>query len=228
MRVTLLLSMACVHAICTGQSQPAGADERLLPQNPYYSDALRSIVEEKLLTVPANCGRVLYMDVGPLAGESAISINCQSLEKATGPCYVTATRALKNIESVVSEHEGENNISEFIRGIQVKRKKVQIAHSTAIAFRSCLIAMMPKQGDSPQPPEISDHDRVEFSISDSINAPLRGERGERPEKRVRDLVQVAELLGRYCNEGKAKRAAIVKQIEREVTLICRGRSGVSP
>lgn len=220
MRFAMLLSIVCLHGISAGQSLSTGRNEYLLPQNPYYSETLCAIVEKKLLTDPANCGRILHMDVGPLAGESAISINCERLGQATAQCYVIATRALRNIESVTLEHEGEPDIDKFINEIQVKRTVAQIPQSTATAFRSCLIEMMPRKGDSPEAPTISDHDRIEFSIVDSVDNPFRGERGERPGKRVRALVRVGELLGRYCNENRTKRSATGKQIKIELTNIC--------
>jgi hypothetical protein len=222
MRFTALLSIVCLHGLCIGQNQPTGGSEHLLPQNPYYSETLRSIVEKKLLTGPANCGRILHMDVGPLARESAISIHCDSLEQVA-PCYVISTRALRNIESVTLEHEGEPDIDKFINSIQVKRTVTPILQSTAIAFRSCLIEMMPQEGVSAEAPTISDHDRIEFSIVDSVNTPFRGERGERPGKRVRVLVRVGELLDRYCNENPTKRSATGKQISKELTKICGGK-----
>lgn len=162
------------------------------------------------------------MGVGPLVGESAISINCESLGQVTAPCYVISTRALRNIESVTLEHEGEPDIDKFINRIQVKRTVAQIPQSTATAFRSSLIEIMPRKGDSPEAPTISDHDRIEFAIVDSVDNPLRGERGEKPGKRVRALVRVGELLDRYCNENRIKRSETEKEIKIELTKISGG------
>jgi hypothetical protein len=120
---------------------------------------------------------------------------------------------------VLSEFEGRADLLNHLRNISVQRNDADIPRSIAAAFRSCLIGMMPRDGDSPQIRTITDNDRIEFWLIEPGAIPRSGERGERPEKRVGTLVHVGVLLSQYCEASTHKRDVIARQIGRELDRI---------
>jgi hypothetical protein len=126
-----------------------------------------------------------------------------------------------SFEYVLSEFGGSDDLLYHLRNISVQRNDADIPRSIATAFRSCLIGMMPVDGDAPQIPTISDDDRVEFWLVEPGAIPRSGERGERPNKRVSALVHIGKLLSRYCEAPTPKRGSIARQIRRELDQISR-------
>ena len=197
---------------------PSRTTDRLLPLS-RSDETLRSIIEEKLLVTPANYGRMIHMYTGHEGSESAVSVYCDESAPIESTCHVTATRAMGSFEYVLSEFEGRDDLLDHLRNISVERNDAEIPRSIATAFRSCLIGMMPADGDSPQIRTISDNDRVEFWLVEPRAVPRSGERGERPGKRIITLVQIGGLLRRYCDAAPQGRGAIAKKIEKEAARL---------
>lgn len=218
--ILVFLAMAGSYASDGNGSSPNRTTDRLLPLS-RSDETLRSIIEEKLLVTPANYGRMIHMDTGHEGSESAVSVYCDETSPIESTCHVTATRAMGSFEYVLSEFGGSDDLLYHLRNISVQRNDADIPRSIATAFRSCLIGMMPVDGDAPQIPTISDDDRVEFWLVEPGAIPRSGERGERPNKRVSALVHIGKLLSRYCEAPTPKRGSIARQIRRELDQISR-------
>jgi hypothetical protein len=162
---------------------------------------------------------MIHMDTGHDGSESAVSIYCDESAPIKSACHVTATRAIGSFEYVLSEFEGRDDLLYHLRNISVQRNDADIPRSIATAFRSCLTGMMPLDGDSPQGPTITDNDRIEFWLVEPGAISRSGERGERPGKRIKKLIQIGDLLRRYCDTAPQGRAAIAKKVEKEVARL---------
>ena len=217
--ILVFLAMAGSYASDGNGSNPNRTTDRLLPLS-RSDETLRSIIEEKLVVSPANYGRMIHMYTGHEGSESAVSVYCDETSPIESTCHVTATRAIGSFEYVLSEFGGSDDLLYHLRNISVQRNNADIPHSIATAFRSCLIGMMPVDGDSPQIPTISDNDRVEFWLVEPGGISRSGERGERPSKRISALVRVGVLLSRYCEASTQKRGSIIRQIRRELDRMC--------
>lgn len=217
--ILVFLAAAGSQAGDRNGSSPLRTTDRLLPLS-RANETLRSIIEEKLLVTPANYGRMIHLYTGHDGSESAVSVYCDESAPVESTCHVTATRAIGSFEYVLTEFEGSDDLLSHLRNIDVQRNDAEIPRSIATAFRSCVIGMMPVDGDSPQIPTISDNDRVEFWLVEPGASPRSGERGERPNKRIRALVHVGKLLSRYCEAPTHKRGSIERQIKRELDRIC--------
>lgn len=218
--ILIFLAAAGSYASDGNATDPNRTTDRLLPLS-RADGTLRSIIEEKLLVTPANYGRMIHMYTGRDGSESAVSVYCDESAPVESTCHVTATRAIGSFEYVLTEFEGSDDLLSHLRNIDVRRNDAEIPRSIAIAFRSCLIRMMPVDGDSPQIPTISDDDRVEFWLIEPGANPRSGERGERPNRRIRALVHVGKLLSSYCEAPTHKRGSITKRIKSELDRICR-------
>jgi hypothetical protein len=221
MKILLILAVITLEGVCASdgiKSTINRNEERLVPLTS-FDEGLRSAMEEKLLVTSANCGRMIRMQGGDDVGESSVSVYCDNPEITDAVCHVTTTKALGSFDYVMSAHQDEPDPLRFVKDIPIVRSDAEIPRATAIAFRSCLMAMMPKDGDPRQPRTVSDNDRIEFWVAEPGAAAHGGERGETPGKRITMLVHIGDLLGRYCEAAQPKRAAIAKQIEKETARI---------
>lgn len=207
------------------ETSPNRGTDRLLPLS-RADETLRAIIEEKLLVTPANYGRMIHLYTGHEGSESAVSVYCDESAPIESACYVTATKAIGSFEYVLTEFEDSDDLLSHLRNISVQRNDADIPRSIATAFRSCLIKMMPVDGDSPQGPTITHNDRIEFWLVQPDAVPRSGERGERPGKRITALVQIGELLTKYSEAAPQKRAAIARKIEKKVAGLLGSQDGV--
>jgi hypothetical protein len=212
--IFVVLILASVCTVAETKSKTKGKHERLVPVTS-FDEGLRGVIDEKLLVTSANCGRMIRLQGGEEVGESAVSVYCDNPLAPNAVCHVTVTTALRNFDYVMTEHQDEADPLRFVREIPIVRSDAEIPRTTAVLFRSCVAAMMPKDGDPRQPRTVSDNDRIEFWLTESDATSRGGERGEQPGRRVTTLVRIGDLFGHYCEATPQERPAIAKKIEIE-------------
>jgi hypothetical protein len=193
--------------------------DQLLSFTYAFDRKVRPTIEAKLLQTPANYGRMLTLQVE--AGESAVSVDCPTVDAKNALCRVTLTRAQSNMENTMVEYWGKADAIRKVEEIAVVRTDAEISKTTATAFRDCLRVMIPEPGDPLKlhPLTITDNDRIEFWLEEP-NMPIRkGERAEYPGKRTKALISIGDRFARYVEAAPSERAAIAKQIEDEASRI---------
>jgi hypothetical protein len=222
----LVLFVASFAAVGVSEQGVAfGRDERsvdkLLSFTYAFNKEIRPIVEAKLLQTSASHGRMLKLPSFPGIAESAVSVDCPTVDEKNAVCRVILTRAKSNMENTVVKYWGAPDTIQKVEAIAVERTEAEIPKTAAIAFRDCLRVMIPEPGDPSKlhPATITDNDRIEFWLEEP-NMPIRkGERAEHPGKRTERLIKMGNLLVRYCESTLADRSKITKQIEKEATRI---------
>jgi hypothetical protein len=214
----IILLLACTVGavvVAAARSEPAVNDrpDRLSPLTSIYE--LRSIIDEKLLLTPANCGRMITFPGTETDGEFAVSANCADIDAPQSPCSITITKASRSFGAVISEKGYTDDALRSAKSLAVSRCDAMLPHSIALLFQSSLLALMPKEGDTPQPRTISDNDRIEFWLTSSDGAARGAERGERYGKKVSSLIHMGELLSNYCTMPQSKRQEALKRIQDE-------------
>jgi hypothetical protein len=193
--------------------------DQLLSFTYAFDRKVRPTIEAKLLQTPANYGRMLTLQAG--VGESAVSVDCPTVDAKNAVCRVILTRAHSNMENTMVEYWGKVDAIRKVEEIAVVRKDAEIPKTTAAAFRDCLRVMIPEPGDPLELHALTivDNDRIEFWLEEP-NMPIRkGERAEYPGKRTKTLIRIGDLLTRYVEAPPSERAAVAKQIESEASRI---------
>jgi len=193
--------------------------DQLLSFTYAFDRKVRPTIEAKLLQTPANCGRMLTLQAG--VGESAVSVDCPTVDAKSAVCGIILTRAQSNMENTMVEYWGKADAIRKVEEIAVVRIDAEIPKTTATAFRDCLRVMIPEPGDPLELHSltITDNDRIEFWLEEA-NMPVRkGERAEYPGKRTKALINIGDRLARYVEAAPSERAAIAKQIEKEASRI---------
>jgi hypothetical protein len=195
--------------------------DRLLSFTYAFNRELRPTLEKKLLLTPANHGRMIKIPSFPENGESAMSVDCSTLDGKHATCRVTLTRAQSSMENTMVEYWGKAEAIQKVEEIAVVRKDAEIPRTTATAFRDCLRIMIPEPGDPLELHSLTmtDNDRIEFWLEEPNAAPRKGERAERPGERTKTLIRMGDLLARYCEAQQSERPGIAQQIEKEATRI---------
>jgi hypothetical protein len=212
-----LVMLGSVYANGLEERQSGNEQDHLLvfDHNGFDTD-LRPIFDEKLLLTPANYGRMIRMHGGPDVGDSAVSVYCETKGAPDTPCRVSLTKAEGNLDYIMAQHRAEDDPFKEVRRVKVVLKEAQIPRSTAVAFRDCLRKLLPVEGDRRSAlPEGSDYERVEFWLLESDGNLSNGEAPDSRGKRTITLIQIGDLLARYCDVAQPERAAIAKQIEKE-------------
>jgi hypothetical protein len=218
----IVAGLALVGALASGETRRKQNDkqEMLLPFTNAFDGELRPILDEKLLVTSANFGRMIRMPAGPTVGESAVSVYCNSGEWPNAHCYVTLTRVKSNLDYIASEHRRTGDGLQQARQVGVVRKDAEVNATTATAFRDCLKAMIPPEGDHRLQGTVGLHDeRIEFWLAEPDSPPRSGEVYEQRGKRANALVQMGTLLAQYCEASRPQRAGIAKQINEQATRI---------
>jgi hypothetical protein len=186
-----------------------------------FNRKVRPTIEAKLLQTSANYGRMIKLPSFPEIAESAVSVDCPTVDAKNAVCRVILTRARSNMENTMVEYWGKADAIRKVEEIAVVRTDAEIPKTTATAFRDCLRVMIPEPGDPLELHSltITDNDRIEFWLEEPNAAPRKGERAEKPGTRTRTLIRIGDLLARYCEATPAKRAGIAKQIEAEAARI---------
>jgi hypothetical protein len=195
--------------------------DQLLSFTYAFNKEIRPIVESKLLQTSATHGRMIKLPSFPEIPESAVSVDCPTVDERNPVCRVIVTRAKSNMENTVMEYWGAPDVIRKVEAIAVDRTEAEISKTAAIAFRDCLRVMIPDAGDPSQlhPATITDNDRIEFWLEEP-NVPIRkGERAEHPGKRTTTLIKMGDLLMRYCEATDAQRAGIVTKIQADADRI---------
>jgi hypothetical protein len=219
--VIAALTSGGICATEAGKPQTPDDDDRLLPFTRFFSEDLRPVLEKKLLVTSANYGRMIRMHGPPDVGDSAVSVYCEEGGADATRCQVTLTKAKKNLDYVFAQNREQKDPLRSVNEVQIIRKDADIPKTTATAFRNCLRAMIPEDGDHRlRPPTISDDDRIEFWLAESNAIPRKGERSEHPGNRIKTLVSIGDLLAQYCETPRRQREVIVKKIEEEAARVC--------
>jgi hypothetical protein len=207
------------HGVASGKHERDS--DRLLSFTYAFNRELRPTLEKKLLPTPANHGRMIKIPSFPEIGESAVSVDCSTVDGKTATCRVTVTRAQSSMENTMVEYWGKADAIQKVEEIAVARKDAEIPKTTATSFRDCLRIMIPEPGDPLELHSltITDNDRIEFWLEEPNAVPRKGERAERPRGRTKALIHMGDLLARYCEAQQSERPAIAQQIEKEATRI---------
>jgi hypothetical protein len=201
--------------------------DQLLSFTYAFDRKARPTIEAKLLQTPANHGRMLRLQADP--GESAVSVDCPTVDGKNAVCRVVLTRAQANMENIMVEYWGKAEAIRKVEEIAVVRTDAEIPKTTATAFRDCLRVMIPEPGDPLELHSltITDNDRIEFWLEEPNVAPRKGERAEKPGGRTKMLIRIGDLLARYCETPESERSGIAKQIEAESARILGNRNAKS-
>jgi hypothetical protein len=212
------------HAFASGKHERDS--DRLLSFTYAFNRELRPTLEKKLLPTPANYGRMIKIPSFPEMGESAVSVDCSTVDGKNATCRVTLTRAQSSMENTMVEYWGKADAIQKVEEIAVVRKDAEIPKTTATAFRDCLRIMIPEPGDPLElhPSTITDNDRIEFWLEEPNVVPRKGERAEKPGRRTKMLIRIGDLLVRYCEAPESERSRIAKQIEAEAARILGNRN----
>jgi hypothetical protein len=223
-KIALILVLVMLGGVCANGLEERQADnqqDRLLVfDHGGFDTDLRPIFDEKLLLTPANYGRMIRMHGGPDVGDSAVSVYCETKGGSDAPCGVSLTKAEGNLDYIMAQHRADDDPFKDVRKVKVVRKEAQIPRSAAIAFRDCLRKLLPVDGDRRSARgEGSDYERVEFWLLESDGNLSNGEAPDSRGKRVTTLIQIGDLLARYCEVTQPERAAIAKQVEKEALRV---------
>jgi hypothetical protein len=219
----------CVTAfLAVGASEHGVASEKhkrdldqLLSFTYAFNREARPTIEAKLLQTAATFGRMIKIPSFPEIGESAVSVDCSTVDTENATCRVTLTRAQSSMENTMMEYWGKADAIQRVNAIAIVRKDAEIPKTTAIAFRDCLRVMIPEPGDPLKlhPSTKTGGERSEFWLEEP-NMPIRkAECAEDPGKRTKALIRMGDLLARHVEASPSKRAEIVKQIENEASRI---------
>jgi hypothetical protein len=199
--------------------------DQLLSFTYAFDREARPTIEAKLLQTSANYGRMIKIPSFPKIGESAVSVDCSTVDAKNAACVVTLTRAQSSMENAMIEHWGKADAIQKVSEIAVVRKDAEIPKTTATTFRDCLRVMIPEPGDPLKlhPLTRTGDERIEFWLEEP-NIPVRkGERAEHPGKRTKALISMGDRLARYVEAAPSERATIAKQVEKEAARILSNR-----
>jgi hypothetical protein len=218
--VLALIVIPCACSRAKGKNNNIDEREHLLPFTQSFDPDLRPIFDKKLLLTPANYGRIIRMHNGPDIGDSVVSVYCNQASGTEAQCYVSLTKADANLDHVRADHRTDSDPLKKVREVKVMRKDAPITHRVANGFRNSLKALLPVRGDRRlETVEGWGFSRVEFWLPAQGLIPNNGEAPREPGKKIAALIEVGDLLGRYCEVAEAKRPAIAAQVERKTELI---------
>ena len=227
---TLAIFVAAIVALGVSERGVASGkrerdSDRLLSFTYAFNRELRPTLEKKLLPTPADHGRMIRIPSFPEIGESAVSVDCSTVDRKNATCRVTLTRAQSSMENTMVEYWGKADAIQKVEEIAVVPKDADIPKATATAFRDCLRIMIPEPGDPLELHSVTrtHSERIEFWLEEP-NMPIRkGECAEKPGRRTKMLIRIGDLLARYCEGPESERSRIAKQIEAEAARVLGNR-----
>jgi len=194
--------------------------EHLLPFTNSFDADLRPVFDKKLLLTPANYGRMIRMHNGPDVGDSVVSVYCNEGSGPRALCSVSLTKSDANLDLAMAEHRADRDPFKKVKEIRVVKKEAPISHQVATLFRRSLSALLPAKGDRRvETVEGWGFNRIEFWLLEKGLSPSNGESPRKPAKKITTLIEIGDLLGRYCEAPEPKRSAIAKQIVQKTELI---------
>jgi hypothetical protein len=216
-----LIAIQCAYSRETVQNNNTDKREHLLPFTQSFDPDLRPIFDKKLLLTQANCGRMIRMHNGPDIGDSVVSVYCSQASDGTeAQCHVSLAKSDANLDHVRADHRADSDPFKKVREVKVVRKDAPITYRVANAFKNCLKALLPARGDHRiEAVEGWGFNRIEFWLPVRGVIPNNGEAPREPGKKITALIEVGDLLGRYCELAEANRPAIAAQVERKAELI---------
>lgn len=219
-----LMAMLCGDTRGEPHTTSISEREHLLPFTNSFDADLRPIFDKKLLLTPANYGRMIRMHNGPDVGDSVVSVYCNEGSDTRGECFVSLTKSDANLDVVMATHRADRDPFKKVKEIRVVKKEARISHQIATLFRHSLRALLPVKGDHRvETVEGWGFNRIEFWLAENGVRPSNGESPRKPGKRITTLIEIGDLLGRYCEAPEAKRSEITEQIERKAELILRSQ-----
>jgi hypothetical protein len=217
--VLALIAIPCAHS---RERVKNNIEEQghLLPFTQSFDPDLRPIFDKKLLLTSANYGRMIRMHNGPDIGDSVVSVYCNQASGTEAQCYVSLTKTDANLDHIRADHRADSDPWKAVREVTVVRKDAPIAYRVANRFRNSLKALLPVKGARQvETVEGWGFDRIEFWLLMQGVVPNKGEAPRHPSKKITALIEVGDLLRRYCETAEAKRPAIAAQIERKTELV---------
>lgn len=186
-----------------------------LPEDAAY----KRLLEQKLYQTPFDYGRVTIEP--PYGnGEHSISVYSQKTDGLSKICvsFIEATDSLRDWTDVGRDVEKAGNV-------KIRRIDAEISARAADLIRRVWIDMLShvratSKGTSPQY-IWGDATIATFSIQQDGSNMLSGEALVVPDngKRVSTLIQLADLLQKYCKADAASRPAISKRIEKSAASL---------
>jgi hypothetical protein len=218
--VLALIVIRCVYSQETVTNNKIDEREHLLPFTQSFDQDLRPIFDKKLLLTPANYGRMIRMHNGPDIGDSVVSVYCNQPGRPEAQCYVSLTKADANLDHVRADHRADSDPFKKVKEVKVTRQNAPITYRVANQFRNSLKALLPVKDDRRiETVEGWGFNRIEFWLLTQGVIPNNGEAPRQPGKKIAVLIQVGDLLRRYCEIAEARRPDVAAEIERKTELI---------
>lgn len=210
--VFALIAVPCADSREKAHTDSINEREHLLPFTNSFDPDLRPIFDKKLLLTPANYGRMIRMHNGPVVGDSVVSVYCNEGSGTPAVCFVSLTKSDANLDLVMADHRADRDPFRKVKDVRVVKKEARISHEIATFFRNSLRALLPVKGDGRvESVEGWGFNRIEFWLPENGVSPSKGESSRKPGKRITTMIEVGDLLGRYCEAPEPKRPAIAEQ-----------------
>jgi hypothetical protein len=213
-----------VLALCIGispESRASSPDEdHLVPLKEVLgsSAAYQELWQRKLLLTPGETARFVSLP-GTVGVETAISVyQAPGKENALpGAYWVTVTQASERLWNSVAP--GAENRTDP-QTIGVERCDAPIAEATALALHKVWVTMLSQARPQKRSNEIIvDSSREIFSATNSSEIVLQGESSTAPKQNTKALVSIAASLMDYCEAPVAKRAELMRNIEKATSKL---------
>jgi hypothetical protein len=218
--ILALMAIPCANSREPSKNHNIDKREHLLPFTQSFDPDLRPIFDKKLLLTPANYGRMIRMHNGPDVGDSVVSVYCNQASGTDAQCYVSLTQSDANLDHVRADHRADSDPFKKVREVKVVRRDAPITVRVANGVRNALKALLPLRGDHRiETVEGWGFSRIEFWLPVTGVIPNNGEAPREPGKKITVLIELGDLLGRYCEVAEAKRPAIAARIEGKTKLI---------
>src|SRR5437588_11462236 len=96
--------------------------DQLLSFTYAFNREARPTIEAKLLQTAATYGRMIKIPSFPEIGESAVSVDCSTVDAENATCRVTLTRAESSMENPMMEYLGKADAIHKVSEIAMVRK----------------------------------------------------------------------------------------------------------
>lgn len=210
--LNFLFVLLALTSLARLEARPRPVDH-LVPFRTSVFDEFRPSLYQKLLVTPGNYGRMIEFVDEPDRGEFAVSVQCEERTGAGKQCFVTLTKAKRNLGSILEENLGKHPL-ELINRVRSTRKDAAIEPATALAIRSAWTKMLrqvkPRREDGSV---VVDAERIEFCLGQPNPTELFAQIPERPGKSVAALVELGRLLAKYCEAPENQRPGMAAKIQ---------------
>jgi hypothetical protein len=203
----------------TRLSLVASEPDHLLPVNLRENEKYRAVLTQKLAVTSFDCGRLVIRPA--FAPEESLSI--YGLNNDAGHKYFATYLAA---DTSLWQTTDEGRYPEKAAGVGVERIDAEIPDRTAEVLKKVWMLMLsgrqaPKRWDHAPEMLFGDATVGEFSIPGSPNKTLYGETPLVPElgSKTKQLVELSDLLVKYCKAKPSQRGGILEQVERQAARL---------